>query len=86
MELERLLIELYEEYSLFHSGSIAQFVKNKEFKTNVHLRITIRSLLYDLGRGGSITKSLQYYNAMLSEQGKEAIISILKSEVDSNDW
>lgn len=85
MELDHLLIELYKEYSLFHSGSIAQFVKNKEFKTNVHLRITIRSLLYDLGRGGSITKSLQYYNAMLSEQGKEAIILALKSGVDSND-
>lgn len=85
MELECLLIDLYNEYKLYYSGNILQFIEGKEFKIPGFMILAISGFMYELERENSLIRSIHYYNSILTEEEKETLISALKSERDSND-
>jgi hypothetical protein len=80
MELETLLENLYEEYSLFHSGSIRQFIEGKDFKIKYYLELTLRNLLYEINISKYNNKMIEKYILILTEEDKETLIKVLKSE------
>ena len=86
MELEDLLEDLYNEYTLYHSGSILQFIENKKFKMPGYLLLAVRGFIHESRGVVPLTSSFRYYNLILSEDEKETLISALKYEGDSDDW